>query len=217
MQEHIKITAAPPRIQYVGDGAQREFFFPFAIFKPEHVEVFLDGERLAAGMTVLGAGESAGGSVVLDAAPAEGVLVTVRRRIVVERTTDFQPAGAFSARLINDEFDYLTAALQQVAADTETSLRIAVTEPIVDMTLPAVPGRAGRVLAFDADGRPRRGRRQPRPWEAARARWRRPSALPHGPARRGLDGDEVAGRPARRLRREALHRAREGQVVGAAG
>ena len=178
MQEHIKITAAPPRIQYVGDGAQREFFFPFAIFKPEHVEVFLDRERLASGMTVLGAGESAGGSVILDAAPAEGVLVTVRRRIVVERTTDFQPAGAFSARLINDEFDYLTAALQQVAADTETSLRIAPTEPIVDMTLPAVPGRAGRVLAFDADGRPRPESRD----EVA-------GSLAHGKLR-GLDGDD---------------------------
>ena len=65
MQEHIKITNTPPRIQYVGDGAQREFFFPFAIFKPEHLEVFLDGQRLAAGMTVLGAGETAGGSVIL--------------------------------------------------------------------------------------------------------------------------------------------------------
>ncbi|MDZ3837794.1 MAG: hypothetical protein U0S49_10525 [Rhodospirillales bacterium] len=178
MQEHIKITAAPPRIQYVGDGTQREFFFPFAIFKPEHVEVFLDGERLASGMTVLGAGESAGGSVVLDAAPAEGVLVTVCRRIVVERTTDFQPAGAFSARLINDEFDYLTAALQQVAADTETSLRIAATEPVVDMTLPAVPGRAGRVLAFDAGGRPRPESRD----EVA-------GSLVHGKLR-GLDGDD---------------------------
>jgi hypothetical protein len=178
MQEHIKITAAPPRIQYVGDGSQREFFFPFAIFRPEHVEVFLDGEQLASGMTVLGAGESAGGSVILDAAPAEGVLVTVRRRIAVERTTDFQPAGAFSARLINDEFDYLTAALQQVAADTETSLRIAPTEPIVDMTLPAVPGRAGRVLAFDADGRPRPESRD----EVA-------GSLAHGKLR-GLDGDD---------------------------
>jgi hypothetical protein len=178
MQEHIKITAAPPRIQYVGDGSQREFFFPFAIFRPEHVEVFLDGERLASGVTVLGAGESAGGSVILDPAPGEGVLVTVRRRIAVERTTDFQPAGAFSARLINDEFDYLTAALQQVAADTEASLRIAATEPVVDMTLPAVPGRAGRVLAFDGGGRPRPESRE----EVA-------ASLGHGKLR-GLDGDD---------------------------
>lgn len=180
MQEHIKISAAPPRIQYVGDGVQREFFFPFAIFKPEHIEVFLDGERLASGVTVQGAGESAGGSAILQAAPGEGVLVTVRRRMVVERTTDFQPAGAFSARLINDEFDYLTAALQQVAADAETSLRLAPTEPIVDMTLPAVPARADRMLSFDADGRPRPESRD----EVA-------GRLAHGNLR-GLDGDDHA-------------------------
>lgn len=180
MQEHIKISAAPPRIQYVGDGVQREFFFPFAIFKPEHVEVFLDGERLASGVTVQGAGESAGGSAILQAAPGEGVLVTVRRRMVVERTTDFQPAGAFSARLINDEFDYLTAALQQVAADTETSLRLAPTEPIVDMTLPAVPARADRMLSFDASGRPRLESRH----EVA-------GRLAHGNLS-GLDGDDHA-------------------------
>ncbi len=155
MQEHIKISNTPPRVQYVGDGGQTEFFFAFAIFKPEHIEVFLDGERHFGGITVLGAGESAGGSVVLDQAPGEGVLVTLRRRIAVERTTDFQPAGAFSARLINDELDYLTAALQQVAADAETSLRLAASDPVVDMTLPAVPARADRVLAFDGDGRPK--------------------------------------------------------------
>lgn len=154
MQEHIKITNTSPRIQYVGDGTQREFFFPFAIFKPEHVEVFVANHRYAGGMTVLGAGETAGGSVILDEAPAEGALVTLRRRMAVERTTDFQPAGSFSARLINDEFDYLTAALQQVAADAETSLRLAATEPVIDMTLPSAEARAGRILAFDGDGRP---------------------------------------------------------------
>ncbi len=155
MQEHIKITNTPPRVQYVGDGVQREFFYPFAIFKPEHVEVFVGDVRLTGGMTVEGAGESAGGSVFLNEAPGIGVLVTVRRRIAVERTTDFQPAGAFSARLINDELDYLTAALQQVAADAEASLHLHATEPSVDTTLPAAPARAGRVLAFDADGRPK--------------------------------------------------------------
>ncbi|MGZ9033396.1 MAG: hypothetical protein ACXW25_03160, partial [Rhodospirillales bacterium] len=139
---------------------------------------FLDGQRLAAGMTVPGAGETAGGSVILDAAPDEGVLVTVRRRIAVERTTDFQPAGGFSARLINDEFDYLTAALQQVAADAETSLRLAATEPVVDMTLPGVPARAGRMLAFDGLGRPLPESRD----EVA-------GQLRHGKLR-GLDGDD---------------------------
>ncbi len=154
MQEHIKITNTPPRVQYVGDGMQREFFYPFAIFKSEHVEVFVGNVRLTGGMTVEGAGESAGGAVILDEAPGMGILVTVRRRIAIERTTDFQPAGAFSARLINDELDYLTAALQQVAADAEASLHLDATEPSVDMKLPAAPARAGRVLAFDANGRP---------------------------------------------------------------
>ncbi len=141
MQEHIKITNTPPRVQYIGDGVQREFFFPFAIFAPENVEVFIGNTRLTGGMTVEGAGESAGGSVILDEAPGMGVLVTVRRRIAIERTTDFQPAGAFSARLINDELDYLTAALQQVAADAEASLHLDATEPSVDMTCP--PPRRG--------------------------------------------------------------------------
>lgn len=181
MQEHIKIANTPPRIQYVGDGDQREFFFPFAIFKPEHVEVFLDGARYAGGMSVAGAGESAGGAVTLDEAPGEGVLVTLRRRIAVERTTDFQPAGAFSARLINDELDYLTAALQQVAADAETSLRLAATEPVVDMTLPPPTARAGGVLAFADDGRP-----------AVEGREALAASIRHARLR-GLDGDDHPG------------------------
>lgn len=154
MQEHIKITNTPPRVQYIGDGAQTEFGYTFAIFKPEDIEVFVDDQRLLGGFVVNGAGASVGGTVVLDVAPEEGALITVRRNIAIERITDFQPSGAFRARVINDELDYLTACLQQVAVGISSCLHLGPVEPVVDLTLPAVAARAGRILSFDSDGRP---------------------------------------------------------------
>ncbi len=154
MQEHIKITNTPPRVQYLGDGAQTEFGYAFAIFKPEHVEVFIDDQRLIDGFSVIGAGASVGGAVVLDVPPGEGALVTLRRHIAIERTTDFQPSGAFRAQVINDELDYLTACLQQVAAGVSSCLHIGPTEPPADLALPAAATRAGRLLAFDGEGLP---------------------------------------------------------------
>lgn len=154
MQDHIKIISTPPRVQYIGDGTQTEFVFGFAIFKPEHVEVFVDDERLSGGFTVVGAGATGGGTVVLAEPAAEGAIVTLRRHIAIERTTDFQPAGAFRANVINDELDYLTACLQQVDAGVATSLHLGPTDPPMDLTLPTVAARAGRLLAFDGDGRP---------------------------------------------------------------
>ncbi len=200
MQEHIKITNTPPRVQYVGDGTQREFFFPFAIFKPEHVEVFVGNVRLTDGMTVEGAGESAGGAVILDEAPDMGILVTVRRHIAIERTTDFQPGGAFSARLINDELDYLTAALQQVAADAEASLHLDATEPSVDMSFPprrrAPGGCSGSTIEPAARGKQRRDRRHHPSRRRARARQRRSSPVSHQLSRQGVAFRAFARRPA---------------------
>lgn len=111
---HITIGDVSPRIQYTGDGTQTAFPFPFPIFAPENLTVYLDDAQATTGYTVTGAGNSAGGTVTFDTAPANGVRVTLIRSLSIQRVTDFQQGGAFRAKVVNDEMDYLTAALQQL-------------------------------------------------------------------------------------------------------
>ena len=123
MAEHIKIGDLTPRKQYTADGLQTLFTYPFPIFKEDDLEVFLDGTLLNDGYSVTGAGDDLGGDVEFDTAPAANASVTLRRRLTVARNSDFQESGAFRAKVVNDELDFLTAALQQVADDLRRAVQ----------------------------------------------------------------------------------------------
>lgn len=153
-ETHIQIGDITPRIQYTGDGAQTLFTYPFPIFQAADMEVYLDDVKQATGFTVNGAGQSAGGDVTFDTAPANGVVVTLRRRLAIQRTSDFQESGEFRSKVINDELDYLTAALQQVSDDGDRTLQLGATDPTASLTLPDKAARTSMYLGFDANGDP---------------------------------------------------------------
>lgn len=154
MADHIQIGDIVPRIQYTADGTQAAFTYPFPIFAASELEAYV-GETLAAlavDYAVSGAGASAGGTVTFTAPPSAGATVTLRRRMTVERTSDFQESGEFRAKVINDELDRQTAFTQQVADDVQRSLRLSPTDTSSSLQLPDKATRANTFLAFDADG-----------------------------------------------------------------
>lgn len=154
MSEHIRIAARPPRKRYRGDGVQRVFAFDFAVFRPEDIEIGIDGTVLAGGY-VVAVGASGSGAVTLDAAPADGAAVVVQRRLTIRRETDFQEGGELRAKTLNDELDFQTAALQQVATAVARSLQLPDEDADDAPTrIPRASLRAHRALIFDADGRP---------------------------------------------------------------
>ncbi|MBF0269341.1 MAG: hypothetical protein HQL44_12200 [Alphaproteobacteria bacterium] len=154
MTEHIQISAVQPRVQYTADGSQTSFPYPFPIFEASDLEVYLDGELQGSGFGVSGAGESAGGSVTFASAPAQDAQVTLRRNVAIARVSDFQEGGALRAKVLNDELDRLTAALQQVANSLDRSLVLSPVDPSGSLTLPSLAERAGAFLGFDQDGLP---------------------------------------------------------------
>ncbi len=156
MATHIQIGDVSPRIQYTADGAQTGYTYPFPIFTDADIEVYEDStlKTLTTDYTVTGAGNSSGGTVTLNTAPAAAVVVTLRRKLAIGRTTDFQESGEFRAKVINDELDYQTAVLQQLNDDLGRGLRLADTDPAAVLTLPDIAARAGKYLGFDASGLP---------------------------------------------------------------
>ena len=151
MDEHIKIGDVAPRVQYVADGVQTSFTYPFPVFAAGDIEVRLNGAALSGGYVVTNAGTSAGGSVVFDVAPPGGSGLTLRRNLPVARTTDFQANGILRARTLNDELDYQVAILQEFKDGIGNALHLDPSESGAT-TLPLRGGRANRLLGFDSLG-----------------------------------------------------------------
>ncbi|PWC34183.1 glycosyl hydrolase family 28-related protein [Azospirillum sp. TSO35-2] len=154
MSTPLLIPRGTPRVQYLADGAQRVFTYPFPIFEAGDLQVFLGAALQSTGYAVGGAGASAGGAVTFADAPADGTLVLLRRRLPIERTSDFGDSGPLPAAALNGELDRLTAALQQVAGDQELMLRYADTDRPASPLLPDRDLRQGKLLAFDGAGNP---------------------------------------------------------------
>lgn len=152
MPEHITIGEVAPHALYVADGVQTAFTFPFPIFAAADLEVRLNRVLQSGGYTITGAGRSGGGQVVFATPPAAGALVALRRRLRIARTTDFQENGVLRARTLNDELDYQTAALQDVAAEVAGAIRLDPSEAGGRLTLPPREARANRLLGFDSVG-----------------------------------------------------------------
>jgi hypothetical protein len=154
MTEHLKVTATLPRKRYVANGTQTVFTFDFVLFRPEELLVTANGTPVTSGVSVAVLANGTG-SATFATAPIAGTIVVVQRRLVIKRETDFQEGGDLRAKTLNDEFDFQTAALQQVEAAAARSLSL----PIDDAdnaasTLPIAALRANKLLAFDNAGNP---------------------------------------------------------------
>ncbi|MFN7308694.1 MAG: phage tail fiber protein, partial [Alphaproteobacteria bacterium] len=151
MSEHITIGDVSPRAQFIANGTQRDFTFAFPIFADDDLEVRLDGLIQGTGYTIAGAGDSDGGIVTFIEAPLNATRITLSRRVVLARVTDFQENSLLRASALNDELDFQMAALQQVASDLKQTIR---TDPADDgsMLLPLRAARGNRLLGFDSLG-----------------------------------------------------------------
>jgi len=68
-----------------------------------------------------------------------------------ERLTDYTNAGDFLAADVNNDFDRLWIATQQVNEEVNRSLKAPVTDPLtIDMTIPAKADRLNKILRFNA-------------------------------------------------------------------
>lgn len=154
MTEHIKMPAVAPLVRYAANGTQTEFEYPFPIFASEDLAVYYNGARQYSGFDVADAGNTHGGVVAFDVSPVSGTIVTLARRLPLERLTDFIEGGEFSASAINTELDYVVASLQQVERDQSVFLRYGDHEAPGETMVPDRALRAHKALGFDENGDP---------------------------------------------------------------
>ena len=152
---HVKIGDISPRVQYTitAETQAGPWTYPFPIFKDANLEVAYDTavQALATDYTVTGAGSDTGGTVTPVTLPAVGAVVTIRRTVVIQRTSDFQESGEFRAKVINDDLDTIVAILQELDDAHSRMVRLSPTSAsTVDLSLPDPV--AGRLLGVDAGG-----------------------------------------------------------------
>ncbi|WP_313338510.1 glycosyl hydrolase family 28-related protein [Stutzerimonas nitrititolerans] len=103
--------------------------------------------------TVSGEGDEEGGLINVVVAPAVGKRLFVSRVVDILQMRDLRNQGKFFAEVHEDALDLLTMIAQQHQSDIARSLRVAETDP-EPARIPPVVQRAGKLLAFDADGNP---------------------------------------------------------------
>lgn len=154
MIEHIKMPDVTPIVRYVADGIETVYSYPFPIFASEDLAIYFDGAKQASGFTISGSGETSGGDVTFDVAPANAIIITLARELPIERVTDYLEGGDFSAASINSELDYMIAALQQVNRANDLMLSYSDYETPSETVLPDRSVRVNKALGFDGNGDP---------------------------------------------------------------
>jgi hypothetical protein len=101
------------------------------------------------------------GSVTLVSAATGADTITIIGARAIERTTDFVTAGDLLAASLNEQLDSQIVMIQQVAEENRRTLKAPAFDPAstedggtLNMTLPTAATRAGKVMAFDANGNP---------------------------------------------------------------
>ncbi len=102
------------KISYTGDGATTEYVFAFPFFQVADVHVALDSVAVSAGFTVVPNDDFTGGRVIFTTAPVADVQIDIFRQISLSRVIDYQPTDKIDPEDLNDDFNFLLAAFQDL-------------------------------------------------------------------------------------------------------
>lgn len=148
------ISNVPRRVVYAASGTG-PYAFTFEILAASDIAVY-KGDTLLTLTTdyTVTINANGTGSVTLTATAGTSQITIVGAKNI-QRTTDFTTGGDFFANTLNDELDAQTIFIQQVGETAERGLKAPVTDPTdINMVLPRKASRAGKTLAFDANGNP---------------------------------------------------------------
>lgn len=145
--------------RFVATSGQTVFPFDFPIFAASDLQV--KRERFGVESVLLegtdynvaGVEEQFGGTITLTTGALAGDIIVLQSAMKFARTTQFVNGGDLPASALENEFNRIRILLQQIMRAN----RPAVLYPDTDPAMPPLPpkaSRAGRFLAFDAEGQP---------------------------------------------------------------
>ena len=154
----VPISNVTRRVVYSASGTG-PYSFTFEILANTDIAVYKDDVllTLTTDYTVT-INANGTGSITLTAAPTGATQIAIVGNRTIQRTSDFVTGGDFFANTVNSELDQQTIFAQQNAEGLARALQAPQTDPTtVNMILPRASLRAGKNLAFDAQGNPTLG------------------------------------------------------------
>jgi alpha-tubulin suppressor-like RCC1 family protein len=149
----MSVQNQTPFNSYTANGVTTVFPFTFLLLDPADIIVTVDGVQMTYGadFNITGLGNQGGGDVVFGTAPASGK-VLIKRVLTIQRLTDYQDNGDLLADTLNNDFDRLWQALQQLQQNDFRALKLPY-DTIIDQTIVEdATARAGLLVGFDASG-----------------------------------------------------------------
>lgn len=141
----MTVTATNTFSQLLGNGSATAFPFTFAAASATEVDVYLNGVRQTGGYTTSLNASGTGGTVLFDAAPANGVAVLLASAPAFTQASAFENNAAFRPDVFNRIHDRLAVY----------SLWLRDRVRLFFPSGPLLPSaRAGKFLAFDTLGDP---------------------------------------------------------------
>lgn len=119
------------RVTFPGDDGTVTFPYSWKIFDQGHLVVTLIDaagvstvQTISTHYTVTGVGVPSGGNVVMITPPATGETLVIERVVPLTQSTDLRNTGNFIPQTLEDAFDYMTMALQQMSAGLDPAWEI---------------------------------------------------------------------------------------------
>lgn len=153
----MAINNTVSRNQYTATASQMVFAYTFEIADDDDIKVEQNGTVLSktTHYTVSGVDVDTGGNITLVTGATAGDVITIYRDMALQRLSDYQQNGSFTAAEINSDLDRIWMALQQSDTNLGVSIRPDITDAVLNSTnttLANVATRGGKVLGFDATG-----------------------------------------------------------------
>jgi len=110
------------RTEITATAGQTVLTYDFEVHEDADLAVFKDGTRLTltTDYTVSGAGADTGGTITLVTPASAGEVYIFLRDMDLDREQDYADGGNFKAQQVNDDFDRLWLAIQQITGGGDT-------------------------------------------------------------------------------------------------
>jgi hypothetical protein len=151
----VNVTSTLPLVQFPGDGATTAFTVPFLWYADGDLVVYKGAGStvplaLGSDYTLTGAGSATGGTITFTTPPAGGVVCTVLRQSVVQRTSQYPLTGRFPTDTLNTDLGKVTTWIQELQTRLSRTFRLADSDTLASAVLPAT--RANTLAGFDGAG-----------------------------------------------------------------
>lgn len=150
----MSVTAQTPYNGYTANGATTVFPYGFLLLDTADLTVTVDGviKALTTDYTVSGLGNQSGGNITFLVAPTNGAKVLLSRLLTMQRLTDYQNNGDLFASTVNQDFDRLWLALQQLQQNDLRALKLPYDTATDQVLTQDAAARANKGIRFDASG-----------------------------------------------------------------